>query len=62
MNFLNKWLENIASKKLLVAIIALLTYLSDKDPEQAWPIAIITAVYMAAQAWVDAAKAKNGVK
>ena len=62
MTFLSKWIETLASKKFLVAIIAILTYLSDKDPAESWPIAIITAVYLAAQAFVDAAKAKNGVK
>ena len=55
-----KILENLMSKKLWVAVIALLSYLVDKDPNQAWPLAIIAAVYVAAQAYVDGAKARNG--
>jgi hypothetical protein len=62
MDFIKKWIENASSKKFLLALAALFTYLSDKDPGQSWPIAIIAAVYIAAQAYVDATKAKNGVK
>ena len=62
MILITKWIENIGSKKFLIAIAALLTYLSDKDPAQSWPIAIITGIYIASQALVDTVKAKNGVK
>ena len=60
MALITKWIENIGSKKFLIAVAALLTYLSDKDPEQSWPIAIITGIYIVSQAFVDTAKAKNG--
>jgi uncharacterized membrane protein len=60
MKFISKWIENLSSKKFWVAIIALVTYLSDKDPSISWPIAIITAIYLACQSYVDAVKAKNG--
>lgn len=60
MDFIKKWLENVSSKKFLLALAALFTYLSDKDPAQSWPIAIIAGIYIAAQALVDTAKVKNG--
>lgn len=60
MKFLTKWFENLSSKKFWVAIIALITYLSDKDPAESWFIAIVAAVYFAAQAYVDGLKVKNG--
>ena len=60
MELVKKWLENIGSKKFLIALAALFTYLSDKDPAQSWPIAVITGIYIASQALVDTAKAKNG--
>lgn len=62
MKFIAKWLETLASKKFWVAIVALVTYLSDKDPAESWPIAIIAAIYLASQAYVDGLKVKNGVE
>ena len=62
MDFLKKLLDNILSKKLWVAIAAFATYLADDGSGQAWPIILIGAVYVAAQAYLDATKAKNGGK
>lgn len=60
MDVKKKLLETILSKKFWVAVAALITYLADKDPDQSWPVAVVAAVYIFAQALVDAAKAKNG--
>lgn len=59
MNFFVKLLENIASKKFWVAVITFITYLTQKDPEQTWPLAVIAAIYIASQAYVDSVKVRN---
>lgn len=61
MKFLNKWLETLASKKFWIAIAAIITYIVNDESGQAWPIVVIGAVYVAFQAYVDAAKVRNGV-
>ena len=60
MKALDKLWETLLSRKFWVAVAALITYLSDKDPEQSWPVAIVAAAYIFGQALVDTAKAKNG--
>lgn len=60
MKFLAKLLENLASKKFWVAIAALATYIVNDESGQSWPIIVLGAVYVAAQAYLDAVKVKNG--